>query len=678
MEIPCEDRRENSINLPQKECTPLIPPAEEMPTGEASGTAPPKNSKEDEIKSNSKMDEDEAPSSKKKKKEPKFQQSWLKNPQLTEWLKENPDTGKSKCTYCKVELSNDLTNLKQHANREKHKKLARQNLTINDILHAASSSKYDSKRISPCGSPQKSDLHNLKKETEKYDSIKKILFSHFQKDLQLDIQDGKFSLLLDVSNDLPITKLLGMGIVYYSTQHKKIVSTFFALRKLEAHNAKSIVGAIKKSIEESDLKLEQLMAIGIDNSESMAPLNKDVYGRLKSSLKSVSSLIFIKYTCRSLEHALSSAISESLPRCLEFCIYQTYNWFSKPGLGMKYSEEYAAIDCDEEPFKILEFSNIKWLSNESALTQILNNWSTLEKHFESARNNERCYLAEQLYRVFNDESNKLYFHALKHILSKIKKVDESFRSENNDRVKIFGDLMTLSKEIAPKRTTLHGGEDSSTHSADDTEIGLGDEFEQQADRFRKDKKNYSLSDIRNRCHNFLENLSKRLVRRLPRDTLIFKQMELLSVDNVLKTEEKLLKPLISYCGHAKNNAAIESQLKKIHLNKDYWTNKTDTVAFWHEVNMHRDDESGKNPYQELADLALSVLVLPHPDAQTDRLLHRLNIMKKTWLDEDSVKMINMELTIDFGLERNGKCVHDYDLPSEILADIHMTQKHLKD
>ena len=54
--------------------------------------------------------------------------------------------------------------------------------------------------------------------------IKNILCDHFEKDLRDDVGAGKFSLLLDESNDIAVSKLLGVSIIYHSTQQSKVIS----------------------------------------------------------------------------------------------------------------------------------------------------------------------------------------------------------------------------------------------------------------------------------------------------------------------------------------------------------------------------------------------------------------------------------------------------------------------
>lgn len=70
------------------------------------------------------------------------------------------------------------------------------------------------------------------------------------------------------------------------------------------------------------LDLQNLLAIGTDNASVMVGINNGVYAKLKAE---VPSLILIRCLCHSLQLAVSHAMTDTLPRNLEFLIHETYN-----------------------------------------------------------------------------------------------------------------------------------------------------------------------------------------------------------------------------------------------------------------------------------------------------------------------------------------------------------------
>ncbi|CAI9726267.1 finger 271 [Octopus vulgaris] len=102
--------------------------------------------------------------------------------------------------------------------------------------------------------------------------VRNVLAPYFDGDLISDIGDRKFSLLLNESNDISITKLLGI-VIYYSDTHKKVVHTYLSMVSLETCNADGIVDALKIELAKKELDIKNLLVIGTDNARVMIGVN---------------------------------------------------------------------------------------------------------------------------------------------------------------------------------------------------------------------------------------------------------------------------------------------------------------------------------------------------------------------------------------------------------------------
>ncbi|KAH9364985.1 hypothetical protein HPB48_015963 [Haemaphysalis longicornis] len=80
--------------------------------------------------------------------------------------------------------------------------------------------------------------------------LKYVLYPHFKSDLAADVAEGKFSIIIDESTDISVTKFLFVAIIYYSAEKTKIVTSFLSLCVLETCTANVIVEAIKHVLEE--------------------------------------------------------------------------------------------------------------------------------------------------------------------------------------------------------------------------------------------------------------------------------------------------------------------------------------------------------------------------------------------------------------------------------------------
>lgn len=92
--------------------------------------------------------------------------------------------------------------------------------------------------------------HELKLNRTKCTEImKNVLMPHFRKELLDDIGNQKFSIIMDESTDVSVSKHLGLVIRYYSAAQEKIVSSFLELVSIESADARGIVNGVVSCLE---------------------------------------------------------------------------------------------------------------------------------------------------------------------------------------------------------------------------------------------------------------------------------------------------------------------------------------------------------------------------------------------------------------------------------------------
>ena len=136
-------------------------------------------------------------------------------------------------------------------------------------------------------------------------------------------------MLLDKSNDITVSKMLGVAIVYFSKKYNKVIYTYLCLIELDKCNADSIVKAIKIELMSKQLNIKKLVAIGTDNASVMVGVHNGVYKRLKTEN---SSLNLIKCVCHSLQLAISHVSSKCLLKIRNF-------WYQKPTNGFLFHQQ---------------------------------------------------------------------------------------------------------------------------------------------------------------------------------------------------------------------------------------------------------------------------------------------------------------------------------------------------
>ncbi|XP_018373139.1 PREDICTED: uncharacterized protein LOC108767660 [Trachymyrmex cornetzi] len=344
----------------------------------------------------------------------KYVQKYIKNWELEsvfeDWLKSSdgsPDGNSKKayCTFCSTVLITHKKGLIEHAASKKHKtylkdqnivqlpkfdKFAEVTLTekrkvveLKIAVYVAEHSSIkavDHLALMIKELDQNSEiLRNVKLHRTKCSAlIKNILSPCIVQDLLKDIGNSYYSLIIDESTTIDVTKILCLMIRYFSQSKKKIITTFYRLIEMTAGTSDAIVEAILQQLKSDHLKTEKLLGLGVDG----ASVNVGIHHSMTTLLRNINpDLIVVKCICRSL-HLVAEKACKVLPRHLDFMVRETHTWFS---ISSKRQIEYAKIYCilnDNAPKKIVKLSNTRWLVRLQAINAILNQWDELQLHFK--------------------------------------------------------------------------------------------------------------------------------------------------------------------------------------------------------------------------------------------------------------------------------------------------------
>lgn len=99
-----------------------------------------------------------------------------------------------------------------------------------------------------------------------------------------------------------------------------------------------------------------------------------------------------------------------------------------------------------------------------------------------------------------------------------------------------------------------------------------------------------------------------------------------------------------------------------------WLEKTDTHLFWYEVSIYRDS-SDTNPFYELSEFALKLLVLPWSNAEVERLFSQIDIIKTKARNKMGTQLLDSILAIKSGLRRRNTCCLKYQFLLDVLKKI---------
>lgn len=195
-----------------------------------------------------------------------YRSEWEQVPELKDWLTGGEDG--AKCKVCNTALRPQLADLKRHAETQKHQtqvqakrfqpsiltfrptadhpSVKKKRLELRIALQSACCTTFRS--VDSLGSILEDELGKDKfkmHRTKCTALVRKVLGPHFEQELKADIQKTPFSLLIDESTDVAVSKILGVSIRYYSKSHQKIISTFLSVIEVQRADAEALESEIR-------------------------------------------------------------------------------------------------------------------------------------------------------------------------------------------------------------------------------------------------------------------------------------------------------------------------------------------------------------------------------------------------------------------------------------------------
>lgn len=414
------------------------------------------------------------------------------------------------------------------ATLQKEQKIAELKITAFIAEHSAFRTVDHLIGVLPQLDPSSTIIGKLKlKRTKCSMLIKNVMGPCMLADLIEEIGEFPFSLIIDETTDLSKHKMLCIMIRFFSLKEKNIVTTFYRLLKLSQCDAKSVHDAIKIQLAADDLKIENMVGIGVDGASVMVDQYNSVATLFK---KDLGDLVVVKCVCHSL-HLCAEKAAETLPRQLEFLVREAHNWFSySPKRMEKYKDLYETINGTGNPNKIPVLSGTRWLARYRAINVILQQWDELYLLFSIARSEDQCYMAEQLYDIMRRPSFKAFLTFLKNELKQTIELNILLQSDNVEPTKLLEDLFLLYKSLLKKLVLpcqLEKIDDDSivdfnfrAHLMHTSAMYFGYDFHRLCDKLEEK----DFMDVKERCKKFLCTLAEEIQKRLPNNLSTLKMM----------------------------------------------------------------------------------------------------------------------------------------------------------
>ncbi|KAF0711661.1 Zinc finger protein, partial [Aphis craccivora] len=209
-----------------------------------------------------------------------------------------------------------------------------------------------------------------------------------------DIGDHGYSLIVDESTDISVTKYMAFCVRYFSKSLQKITTQFLGLVNIERATAIALRDITLEFLKELKLVPENIIGLGVDGASNLCGKNHSLFTLLQEISPK---LQLIKCGCHSL-NICSSKASLMLPANVEFLLRESVNWFSHSALRqIEYSRLFNIINGEVvKQRKLIKISATRWLAFYNCIKVILEQWTEDDKYPSVLRSEDVKRVADAL------------------------------------------------------------------------------------------------------------------------------------------------------------------------------------------------------------------------------------------------------------------------------------------
>lgn len=266
--------------------------------------------------------------------------------------------------------------------------------------------------------PDSNIAKNFKsKQTKTAAIIKNVLGASSEEEIITILREHTFSLLIDESTDIETIKHLCSVVRYFDGM--RIRDRFLSLIPLQSFDHKSIFDKVVEFFRNNNIPFEKNMvafaadgaAVNFGRTNSVSQLFKDC----------IPDLFVIMCVCHSFAIVASNACEE-LPRFLEDMMRDIYSYIKGSTKRLASLQMYQKL-YNVALHKILYPSQTRWLSLESVVIRLLEQYDLLCKVFETAAKEEKLLAPQKIYDWLRDPQTKIFLHFLQFILPQFNKLN---------------------------------------------------------------------------------------------------------------------------------------------------------------------------------------------------------------------------------------------------------------
>lgn len=230
-----------------------------------------------------------------------------------------------------------------------------------------------------------------------------------------------------------------------------------------------------------------------------------------------------------------------------------------------------------------------------------------------------------LFQMYSDSVNKLCLLFLRPVLQEVNATSKGFEGEDTDSARLLQDLTHLiesTSKIAVLPTARVNPTKEDISSYVDTHVYLGSGYEKYRIEAQIPQKEVCGAAglplvCSEACQRVAQPSSQQSQNSKDRISVVGSRVpesvkgSIVPLSELLRREPSTIEKIVC-------------QWRK--LGSVSWHDTTSTTSFWYGVLQYRDS-AGVNPFQELSDLALAVLSMPHSNTEVERFFNQVSVLK---------------------------------------------------
>lgn len=459
--------------------------------------------------------------------------------------------------------------------------------------------------------------------------VKNVLGHHGFQTLRAHLQKNKFSLIIDESTDLSTQK--HMCLVARHVVNFQVKDDFLDLIKIDKADASTLYNHIVNFFETNVIPYkDNLIGIASDGANVMMGEHHSVISLLK---KDIPNLYTIKCICHSF-HLCASYACRKLPRFVEDLTRDIYNYFGSSPKRTSELEQFQNF-CNIKVHKILHPAQTRWLSVQSVIARILEQYGALQLYFTDAVSNKDLLAAENILSKLNDPTTKLFLEFLNFVLPFFTNLNREMQSESPKIHLIYRNVTNILKTIYDcfiKRNILvmtpleNIDFKNPSNFLPIEQIYYGAQVMKLISESNVSEDQLHLFRIR--CLDFYIEACTQITQRFPLknnplskfqflDPAIIKTGSIQSITDVA---------LMLKFFETKKLQELDTEWRLLRNTEEIQSFSDDLLSFWNQLKNIRSSD-GTPAFENLINFVFDILCLPHSSANVERIFSDIALTK---------------------------------------------------